>query len=367
VSRARGRELVRKPRVSRGAGSPDVLRAHLSRELGGKSGSEARIPADSAPEVRVQAHLAGLRGIPPAEGAPGAHLGVSGEPSAPGSALPGWGNRGSAPRSHPERRPRKPRRRHDRDRREPCPDRGERGDPGRPADREQRSPKVERHEPRRRSTTQQRSLHGVLDRSARPDRGQQVRPRCHEHLRNPAHRERPGHERRSPGALVADEPRGVLSISADASPAPMENHTTPASSPTLAMRCQPASVVHRPRAARTARASAASPTTPAIVSSAPPPAITPTPLSAPTTTTGAPSPTPSTARLAERRGTIRVPSTVGRKWSSVTRITSDTKPIRFVQACAVRTATSRDAAGSQPRSTRVPRVAPTPTFASASR
>jgi hypothetical protein len=75
---------------------------------------------------------------------------------------------------------------------------------------------------------------------------------------------------------------------------------------------------------------------------------------------------PRTARTALRRGTIRPPRTVGRRWSSVATMTSDTNPMRFVHACAVRSWAQRSRIGAQPATKRVPRIPPTATFPSAS-
>jgi len=52
--------------------------------------------------------------------------------------------------------------------------------------------------------------------------------------------------------------------------------------------------------------------------------------------------------MALRRATIRVPRTVGRKWSSVPTMTSDTNPRRFVQACAGFRSAHRSTTGGQP-------------------
>ena len=89
-------------------------------------------------------------------------------------------------------------------------------------------------------------------------------------------------------------------------------------------------------------------------------------MSRPRTTTGDPIAIPRTATTALPRGTIRVPSTVGRKWSSVPTTVSDTNPTRFVHACAGLSSAQRSRTGIQPATISVPRLAPMATLTSAS-
>ena len=146
----------------------------------------------------------------------------------------------------------------------------------------------------------------------------------------------------------------------------MTNQATPASRPTDANRCQPGSDVQRPRARTTRAASRAVASAPTTTSAAPPPATGPEPASRPTTTIGVPIAIPSTASAALRRGTIRPPRTVGRKWSSVATMTSDTNPMTLVHAWAGRSCPQRSRIGAQPARNSMPSTHPTATFASAS-
>ena len=82
------------------------------------------------------------------------------------------------------------------------------------------------------------------------------------------------------------------------------------------------------------------------------------PSGRPATTIGVPIAMPSTATAALRRGTIRVPRTVGRKWSSVDTMTSDTNPITFVHACAGRSCAQRSRTGEPARDGERPDAAP---------
>ena len=110
------------------------------------------------------------------------------------------------------------------------------------------------------------------------------------------------------------------------------NHSGAAVMLQAAIRCQRGSVVHLPRSRRTARPCPASASAPTSSMHAPSRATTSDPTANPSATTGAPTSSATIATMADARGRMRLPATVGARCISDVAMTTDRNPNTLSQA-----------------------------------